>query len=365
MEYRENPLLGRKVFFLNPPLSVENYVIDALKNEEYEVYKLSDVAAAKPILSLFENAICFIFVDDVLSLDAWYNFIASFQDDPSLKSVFLGVLSVKTKPKEQERFLMSLKLPGGFVMMDKKIEETKNQLEGILRINGAKGIRQCVRLELKDSKEVNGYFSLGSQLFSFRLVDISPMGFAAVMPARISKYFKKGNFLNNVSITMGRYSFVCSINIYGVTVSGDQCILVALLVDGTSKEVLQKIHNFVFENLEKRMKDLIASVNLDFTDYNVRFKDASGEKSDDIEDAEEIDDSSSENKEEEKDSNKNDPNGDNKTDVKDAEDSENSEKIEKTESVADTSVENEKSSEGKESDKESVDESKNSESEKS
>ena len=54
MEYRENPLLGRKVFFLNPPLSVENYVIEALKNEEYEVYKLTDVTVAKPILSLFE-----------------------------------------------------------------------------------------------------------------------------------------------------------------------------------------------------------------------------------------------------------------------------------------------------------------------
>ena len=293
MEYRENPLLGRKVFFLNPPLSVENYVIEALKNEEYEVYKLTDVTVAKPILSLFENAICFIFVDDVLSLDAWYNFIASFQDDPALKSVFLGVLSVKTKPKEQERFLMSLKLPGGFVMMDKKVEETKNQLEGILRINGAKGIRQCVRLDLKDSKDVNGYFSLGSQLFSFRLIDISQMGFAAVMPARISKYFKKGSFLHNVSITMGRYSFVCSINVYGVTLAGDQCILVALLVDGTSKEVLQKIHNFVFENLEKRMKDLIASVNPDLTDYNVRFKADSASEEEVVEDVEELDDSSS------------------------------------------------------------------------
>ncbi len=285
MEYRENPLLGRKAFFLNPPLSVENYVIEALKSEEYEVYKISEVSCAKPVLRLFENAICFIFIDDVLSLDAWYNFIASFQDDPSLKSVFLGVLSVKTKPKDQERFLMSLKLPGGFVMLDKKIEETKNQLEGILKINGAKGIRQCVRLELKDSKEVNGYFSLGSQLFSFRLVDISPMGFAAEMPARMAKYFKKGNFLNNVSITMGRYSFVCSINIYGVKLAGEQCILIALLVDGTSKEVLQKIHNFVFENLDKRMKDIIASVNQDFTDYNVRYKDDGAEE---VENAEEV-----------------------------------------------------------------------------
>ena len=33
MEYRENPMFGRRVFFLNPPLSVENSVIPVLKDK--------------------------------------------------------------------------------------------------------------------------------------------------------------------------------------------------------------------------------------------------------------------------------------------------------------------------------------------
>ena len=32
----ENPIIGRKVFFVNPPLYVENYLQPALKQNEYE-----------------------------------------------------------------------------------------------------------------------------------------------------------------------------------------------------------------------------------------------------------------------------------------------------------------------------------------
>ena len=272
MEYRENPLLGRKVFFLNPPLSVENYIMASLKAEEYEVYKITNLESAKPVLKIYENAICFIFVDDILPLDGWFNFIKSFEYDSLLKTVFLGALSVKTKPKDQERFLMNLKLPGGFVMMDKKIEETKNQLEGILRINGAKGVRKFVRLELKDNKDVNGYFGTRDQLYSFRLIDISQVGFAAIMPVRMGKFFKNGSFINNVSITMGRYSITCSINVHATKVTADSCVVIAMFVDTTSKDVIQKIHNFVYETLEKRMREVIDSLPPDNYDYNIRIR---------------------------------------------------------------------------------------------
>ena len=287
MVFRENPLLGRKVFFLNPPMSIENAVVESLKNDEFEVYTIGDLGLAKPLLRLYENAICFIFIDDVLTLDGWYNFIKSFEDDPSLSSIFLGVISVKTKPKDQERFLMNLKLPGGFVMLDKKVDETRSQLEGILNINGARGVRQCVRLELSDSKDVNGYFAQGSQLYLFKLVDISPMGFAAVMPANMAGLFKKGYVLKNVSITMGRYSFVCAINIYGAKVQNGQCLLLATLVEGTSKEVKVKIHNFVFDHLQTRMKIIMSKLPHDFTDYSIRYK-PDVDEVEDVEEAEEV-----------------------------------------------------------------------------
>ena len=40
MEYRENPIFGRKVFFLNPTLSIQNVFVRKLQDLEYEVYTI-------------------------------------------------------------------------------------------------------------------------------------------------------------------------------------------------------------------------------------------------------------------------------------------------------------------------------------
>ncbi len=273
MGYRENPIFGRKVFFLNPPLSIENNVVDNLKLLEYEVYIIREYNLAKPVLRNYGNSICFIYIDDEMSFDGWFNFIKSFENDESLNKVFLGVLSYKTKPKDQERFLMNLKLPGGFVRLDKKIEEVSKQLEGILEINGAKGVRKVIRLDLKDSKDVNGYFNYGSILYSFRLVDISVMGFATITSAKMGQIFKKGSFIKNISITMGRYSFYCTVQIYESRIVGDNCTVVALFADTTSPEIKKKIHDFIYTTLDKRNKIFMESLARDFTDYSVRYVD--------------------------------------------------------------------------------------------
>lgn len=287
MEYRENPMFGRKVFFLNPPLFVENFVLDSLRDEEYEAYIIPDYTLAKPVLRQHENAICFIYIDDELSIDGWFNFIKSFEKDDSLKSIFLGVMSIKTKEKEQEKFLMNLSLPGGFVMLDQKPDKVFEQLEGILRINGAKGVRKVIRLDLKDSKDVNGYFAHGSLLYSFRLVDISSVGFAAVIPANTAGIFKKDGILDNVSITMGRYSFVCSVTIYNTKVEGNVCTVIAILSEKTSNQIKRKIHNFVYDTLDMRLKDLMENTGKDFTDYSIKIADPK-EKSAEVEDVSEV-----------------------------------------------------------------------------
>lgn len=261
-------MFGRKVFFLNPPLSVENFVVDALKANEYEVYIIRDYTLAKPVLEHFENAICFIYIDDELALDGWYNFIKSFETDKRVKTVFLGVLSVKTKPKDQERFLMELKLPGGFVRLDQKTEDVCKQLDGILNINGAKGVRKVIRLDLKGRKDVNGYFGLGTVLYSFRLIDISSMGFAAVIPSRMLSVFKKGILIHNVSITMERFSFISTIQVRSTNMVGDSCIVVAMFADDTPPETRKKIHDFVYANLELNYRSFIEGLAHDFTSYS-------------------------------------------------------------------------------------------------
>ena len=53
----ENPIVGRKVFFVNPPLYVENYLHLELKQHEYEVYIISDFRYTKAALRHFPDAL--------------------------------------------------------------------------------------------------------------------------------------------------------------------------------------------------------------------------------------------------------------------------------------------------------------------
>ncbi len=155
-------------------------------------------------------------------------------------------------------------------MLDKKPEQVYEQIEGILKINGAKGIRKCIRLDLEDTNDVNGYFSYKTFLYSFKLKDISSVGFVAITPAKMANIFQKDSFIHNVSITMGRYSFVCTINVYKTTILNGQCVVVALFADDTPKEIIKKVHNFVYATLEVRNRVLQESLPREYTDYSVR-----------------------------------------------------------------------------------------------
>lgn len=266
MEYRENPKFGRKIFFLNPPLLVENYMKDNLTDDEFEVYAISDYQLAKAALRHYENAICFIYIDDDLSIDGWYNFIKSFEIEEGLQSIFLGVMSYKAKPKDKERFLMNLKLPGGFIDLNQKPADLYAQVSGILTINGAKGIRKVIRLDLLDNN-VLGYFSHNNALISFTLKDISTLGFAARAPLNIVDHFVNGRRIDNVSLTMGRYSVMCSIVIYNKKIENGACTVVAIYDDKLPKEDYKKIHDFIYATLAERNAEFMKNLTRDYANY--------------------------------------------------------------------------------------------------
>jgi len=272
MEHREDPMFGRKVFFLNPPLSVENYVVDSLKEREYEVYVIREYQCAKAILRKNINAICFIFIDDVLPINEWFNFIKSFEYDESLKSIFLGVISLKIKPTMQQKFLMNLKLPGGCVLLDSKVEDIFGTLEGILQINGAKGIRKYVRLDCDSERfehlKMEGYLNNNGMLFSFNVLNISSAGLCCATPAHLSYLFPKLKIISDVSITVGKRSVVCHALVYDLKIVKDKCISVLLFTNETSKAVKNHIRNFIYDQLEDAMKIEIAGVIKDLDSYS-------------------------------------------------------------------------------------------------
>lgn len=266
---RENPLLGRKIFFINPHLIIENYIVTELRNDEYEVYVIDDYRNAKGILECFEDALVFVDIDNGLTYDEWFNFIKSFQLNEKLKSIFIGVVTSKATTAEQEHFVMNLSLPGGFIIVNKKeIEANLQKIKDILTLNGAKGCRKYIRLDSKNLDRVNGYFAYRDRLYTFAVDNISSVGFACYYPLEIGEILKKNTLHPCISLTLGRRTVIASSVVLDTKLTTDKGFSVLLFTKDVDRETRNQIRAFIFEVLDEKLKTLISKVKFDLIDYS-------------------------------------------------------------------------------------------------
>ena len=292
----ENPIIGRKVFFVNPPLYVENYLHLELKQHEYEVYIISDYKYTKNALRQFPDALCFIFIDDEMTYDEWFNFIQSFQKDDKLKTIFVGLMSAIIPKPQQERFMMNLSLPGGFIMLTEfKGSALIEKIVGILELNGAKGRRKYLRLDCDSSIKINGYFANKSQLLQVSILNISSVGFTCVYPRSYGDALKKNMVVPSFSITLGRRSIVTPSVVFDIKIVNEhQCFGIMLFLKQVGQDDRKVVKNFIFDQLEQRFENMIYALPPDVEDYSNRSikaaeaEAANAESEETAEDAEEI-----------------------------------------------------------------------------
>lgn len=269
MKFRENPVLGRKVFFIDPPFSVEKKVIEWLRDMEYEIYIIKDYAYAKPILKNCENAICFINIDNQLSLKEWFNFIKSFEFEPELKSIFLGIIASKIPETQVSKFIMNLRLPGGYVHVNPNPEDTLKQLSGILEINGAKGNRKVVRLNCDNVNTLNGYIAYGSKLYAMKVENISSIGITCALDKQLSQSLQKNTLLRNVSLSLGRWSIILQCVVISIKSFNDKIIAILFFTADTPRDVKDSIRKFIFDVHTQRIQSFIDNTMKDITDYSL------------------------------------------------------------------------------------------------
>ena len=285
-----NPIIGRKVFFVNPPLYVENYLQPELKLHEYEAYIIKDYKYTKNALRMFPDALCFIYIDDELSYDGWFNYILSFQQDEKLKTIFVGLMSAMIPQKKRERFMMNLSLPGGFIMLNEvKGSALIDNVIGILELNGAKGKRKYLRLDCDESISINGYFANQTQLLQVTIANISSVGFTCYFPKSYGEVLKKNMIVPSFSITLGRRSIVTPSVVFDVkSFDNNNYFAVLLFLKQVGAEDRKVIKTFIFEYMEQRLNNLIYADPPDIDDYlGKASKSEEEEETEEIEEAEE------------------------------------------------------------------------------
>jgi hypothetical protein len=257
----EVDVYGLKVFFINPSYSVSRSIVLELRKKEYEVYVIENYRDTKNILRRNQNSIIFINIDAHISVGAWFNFVRSFEKAEALSKVHVAVISEKIKPTDAEIFRKNLEGPEFYFDFNEGIDNIKEQVLLLLDKLNAKGKRQYVRATLRNDNEAALFWDHGSRMHKLRLIDISSVGMAAIIPSVLNdQIIAKNYLLHNVTMRLRSRQLTIEAVIFAVRQSPAGTVWVLLLMPNTPTLVKDEIRDYVSKVLEE---SLMASINDD------------------------------------------------------------------------------------------------------
>ncbi|MBB5219371.1 hypothetical protein DYE49_09915 [Treponema rectale] len=261
-------IFGKKVFFINPAYSIRQDVIPRLQDKEFEIYIIDSYKDAKNVLRLHESSVCFINVDAQLSIDAWFNFIKSFEKEMTLRSVFVGIISERIRREDRSIFLSEANIPGGIITVDESTDAITTEIENILVECNAKGMRQYVRAKITNERDAQMFWTSDDKLFQMKLLDISSVGMCVKVPAQMINLAQKNTVLRDLTLRIGPKQYVVDAIVFAIKPDVDGINWILLLHPNTPAQVKTAIRAYVSETIQKQMMVSINNKAEDTTDYN-------------------------------------------------------------------------------------------------
>ena len=272
MESRENPIYGRKIFFLNMPFNIKKLIIGKLQELEYEVYLINDYKNAKNILRHYSDSICFVDIDSTqenkLSVQQWFYFLKSFDFDKQLKTIYIGVLSGHVSKADRTYFMLHASFPAGFITLNQPIEDLTQIIIGILEINGAKGRRKYVRAKCRPEAQARIQCRIDEKEYALPIIDISSIGLSCSIPVSYCDKFPPNTVLRNARIFFGIRQVQCSAAVLmQKQLSPTKYSLILLYLQSTLFSVRNAIRQYVFRTLNQDVIDTIKNEKPDTETY--------------------------------------------------------------------------------------------------
>ncbi len=268
MENNEAVDLGKKIFFLNPPFDFTKIIVPILSDKEYEIYILQDYKFAKEALRKYPGSICFVCIDGGMSIEHWYNYIVSFSNDPSLSSILLGVMSLYAGASDRNHFLLNAMIPAGFISLANKKDELVDTIEGVLRINNAKGVRKFVRVDCKTDKLISAQFKNENTMYPFKIEDISSAGLLCATSMTVGAHFSQNMLLKDFILVLRSQKIKCNVVILKTFVKDGKCYLVLLFTKGLPFVAKTAIQAYIRFFLQNSLEADLVTTPPDETDYS-------------------------------------------------------------------------------------------------
>lgn len=267
MNLHENTEFGRKVFFINPRYDFSRIVVPGLIRMEYESYIIENYKKAKEILKKYPDSICYVYIDTQMRVEQWFNFVTSFEKDPMLSTIFLGIISKRITQTYKEYFLLHTTIPAGFIELKQSFDDIIDTIKGILDLNGAKGRRRYIRADCRDDEFISATFQIGKHPISTHLNNISSAGISCYGQSYLSMIFTPNMLIRDIILSLHGKEVRCSGAVFLTALNEEETTIVLIFTQTVGFTVKSSIKEYIYTYLQGKLNDLMSECKPDETDY--------------------------------------------------------------------------------------------------
>ena len=265
----DREFLGRKVFFLNPPMLFEDEVIERLRIMEYEVYAIREYNKLKNYLALNPQSIVFVTPNDMLTPVGWRKLISVVEDESaSFGPVDVGVIMHKMNESAERLLMTGIKCACGSMHFEDGHDVLFQQIVRALDACKAHGLRRNVRASCMNDKTAEVYCMKNTRMLRFKMIDISSAAIATKFPAHLAGEIFESMLIPDARINMRRSYVNASLKISAIKQVGDNLLVIFEYGVGTVPDSMKKIREYVGELLSQNLEASIVGMPGDKTDYN-------------------------------------------------------------------------------------------------
>jgi len=243
--------LGRKVFFLYPSVFIQNKVINALAQKEFEVYSVRDENKLRKVLKKYPNSIVFVNISEGLLEHEWENWIKSVMADSATAGVDIGVIAYGENAAIRQKYTEKLEVSCDYTVMKPDLSAVVKQLAGILNKANAKDRRKYVRVFIGKGTNNIATIPINGNFISGDIIDISMAGFSCFLAE--DPDLTRNSHFTNIQLQLGNQTLKVQGMFFASRLKGAEKVYIFLFTQYIALEVQTEIRKFISSLLQQRI----------------------------------------------------------------------------------------------------------------
>jgi len=250
--------IGKKIVFIYPPSWIKEDFIEELVANEYQAYSLENHKVLFPLIKKIGPSFLFINIDNGPNEQEWEKYITKIQSSPLSEHCTLCVMTNNNSKDVVSKYLGSIKIAGGFIILKQRIGDVKKSIYKVLASHKVKGRRRFVRAKCTNDNKATFNAYVEGNLKSGRIKDISSVGMACHFDEN-SVVLKQKQDLPDIQLRlMGKIVTVSGV-VAGIRQEKEKTYVI-LFSPKTAASVKEKIHAFIRYALDNWIQQKVREI---------------------------------------------------------------------------------------------------------